>query len=385
MRCSRGADDPDATAANQFYLDNREAMDAGAVVSNPYRFDSTLLADGSPREVSALQHCFNIVADRGRNAFNTEYQNDPPESTGPVESGINVQLIQKQLSGYPRGVIPPGCTILTQGVDIGKWDVHWVVRAWKPDGTAFTIDYGIQKTAGAKFAIDEGTDQAIYDAILRRAEEFTAAAYCNEQGELIRDPLTLVDASYRTDAVYGACTTIGMGWLPVMGFGKSVRGAAQANFSQAQRAGPDCTPGDGWKMVRRGPIWLVEADTDRWKAFEHDRWMTPVDQAGCFFLFGESDHGAQFSVDERSHGQYAHQVCAEVEVEDMQRGVLRRRWKTTSKDNHFLDASYYSSVAAQIKGIASMAGKAIQQLAETQTKPKSAIISRGRERGPGRW
>ena len=55
---------------------------------------------------------------------------------------------------------------------------------------------------------------------------------------------TLIDAGWRTDAVYAACIEAGLGVQPVMGFGKS-GGCTQANFSEVQRKGKDRKPGDG--------------------------------------------------------------------------------------------------------------------------------------------
>jgi hypothetical protein len=42
---------------------------------------------------------------------------------------------------------------------------------------------------------------------------------------------------------------------------------------------------------------------------------------------------------------------AEVEIEEVHKGVLRRRWHSKSDKNHWLDASYMADVAASIKGI----------------------------------
>src|SRR5690606_14230516 len=53
-----------ARTAHRFYLDNRAAMDAGAVVANPHRFDASQLPDGSQLEVSSLQRYYNEVARR---------------------------------------------------------------------------------------------------------------------------------------------------------------------------------------------------------------------------------------------------------------------------------------------------------------------------------
>jgi len=347
--------DRHARRAHQFYLDHRDSMDAGAVLTNPERYSREILPDGSQAEVSALQRCYNIIADRGPEAFLTEYQNDPPEETGPQESGITAHRIQKQVSGYPRKVIPPGCTLLTQGVDCRKVAMHWVIKAWRPDATFFVIDYGVQEVHGTVRGSDEGLDMAIRKAVLARSEETKEVHYQTLDGKELPVELTLVDAGWRTDAVYAATKEIGLSWRPAMGFGKS-NGTIQANFSPPDRATYDKKPGDGWFLSRRPKgIWLVCMDADRWKAWEHDRWMTPTDKPGTAMLFGEaSDNPDRLSFDEKGHMGFSKHLTAEVEVEEVIRGVLRRHWKPKSDNNHWFDASYMADVAANMKGISLM-------------------------------
>ena len=333
----------DTNHAAKFYEQHRLEMDAGAEVANPNRF--------TPLQVSALQFYFDQIARTDAASVATEYDNDPPEEAGATETAITATAIQRQLSGLARGIIPQDCIALTHTVDVGKWKLHWVVRAWKSDGTGYVIDYGTQDVVGAKFKSDEGLDKAIRGALLRRMEEFGGAGYARADGTTIKDPLTLIDASYRTDAVYSACATAGLGVYPIMGFGKS-SGCTQANFTPQQKQTADARPGDGWKMVRRGNIWLIEADADRWKAWEHDRWLTSPDHAGTMYLFGvPSADRTRMSDDERSHAQYAAHICSEVEVEEVYKGSLRRRWKPKSKENHWFDCSYYANVAANMRGI----------------------------------
>ena len=71
-----------------------------------------------------------------------------------MESGINPHRIQRQLSGYERKVIPSGCILLTCGIDVRKVALHWVVRAWMPDGTGYTIDYGVHEVIGTQYGVD---------------------------------------------------------------------------------------------------------------------------------------------------------------------------------------------------------------------------------------
>lgn len=353
------SDDEFCRKSHQFYVSKREAMDAGSIVANPNRFDPRVLEDGSQVEVSALQRYYNEVVRLGAEAVATEYDNDPPEETGPIESGISAGKIQMRLSGYPRRTVPPNCTLLSQGIDLQKAGGHWVVRAWLPDASPFTIDYGFHESHGVTYGSDEGIEHAIRRVILERMESLKSEPYVTADGKPVDVALTLVDSGWQAAAVYQACAEIGLGIYPAKGHGKS-HGCATPNFHDIFRRTPDRKPGDGWFMSRiAGNQWLVHCDTDRWKSFEHARWMTAEGKPGAATLFGDMTEEERRFRDKRmprdakDHHSYAHHLTAEVEVEETVRGTLKRFWKVKAGrvQNHYLDASYLADVAAAMKGI----------------------------------
>ncbi len=333
--------------ADAFYAKRQRSMDAGAVLGNPHR---------TPRgELSALQFFFIEVARLGWDAVNSEYQNDPPEETGPIESGITALHIQRRVNGLARGVIPSGCTALVRGIDCRKAMLHWVIRAFRPDGTGFTIDYGEHLTRGTVQGSEEGIDLALRRAIREVVDSTKERPYRRADGEIVPIKLTLVDSGYRASAIYQACRECGVGIMPAKGYGKS-NGCAAPNFSEAQKATKDRTPGDGWFITRVGDpgaqVNLVHMDTDRWKAFEHDRWMTEAGQPGALSIFGQPSENPGFlSHDQKAIWPYARQIVSEVEAEEFRKGMLHRFWKQINPNNHWLDASYMSDCASNICGI----------------------------------
>lgn len=344
--------DPFARAAHGFYLSHRKEMDAGAVVANPHRFNGEKLPDGSKMEVSALQHYYNEMADKSPEFCSCELDNDPPEETGPVESGITSHLILQHMSGYDRCIVPPGCTVLTQGIDVGKYALHFVVRAWRPDGTGYTIDKGVQDVTGTSLGQDVGVEHAILQALRSRMDKANDGSYQAINGDVMPVGLTLIDAGYKTDAVYAFCREAGMSCRPAMGIGKSA-GCVRVNFSTVTRPSLDRKPGDHWFLSRQPKgVWLVNMDADFWKAWEHARWMTSTDKPGTLFLYGTaSDSVKRRGRYEIEHFTYSKHLCAEIEVEEPVKGVLVRRWRAKSDTNHFFDASYMADVAANMKGI----------------------------------
>ncbi len=362
-------DDEFARIAHKFYRKNRKRMDAAAVMTNLKRHATEKTPDGSPLQLSTLQYYYDLVADIGEMAVLTEYQNDPPEETGPVESGVTAHLIQCKTNGYPRKIVPPGCTKLTQGIDVRKIALHWVVRAWRPDGTGFTIDRGVQEVHGTIRGSDEGLELALVRAVRARADDM-AGAYSTVDKKPIEVNRTLVDAAWQTQAIYHACRELGLGWDPAMGFGKSA-GCVQAHFNAPVRNTRDKKAGDGWFLSRKPKrVWLVCCETDRWKSFEHARWLTPENKPGSMSIWGEVPaDGARLSLDQRDHFAYAKHLTAEVEVEEPIRGVMVRRWRNKHDNNHWFDASYLSCIAAAMEGISVLAaGAAADPQAEAKAK-----------------
>lgn len=373
--------------AHQFYMDNREAMDVGAVLSNPFNFDADTLPDGSQKQLSALQRCYDYIADEGMNSFLTEHQNDPPEEDGPIESGISATRIQKQLSGFEKGIIPPDCRKLTMGVDVQKSGLYWVVRAWRTDATSFVIDYGFYETQGTTYGSDDGIEFAVERAILGLMEQNTEA-YCDPEGLIRKIDLTLVDSGWQSSAVYSACNKVGLGIYPAKGHGKS-HGCASPNFNEFQARTKDRKPGDHWFMQRRpnGRGWLVHCHTDHWKTFEHDRWMTQEGKPGCAYIFGEMTAEEAIARERRmpkaskDHFSYAKHLTAEIETEDVTKGnggpsIVRVWKKKAGRDaNHYLDASYLSDVAASIVGI-----RLLNRTVAERTPPPEAPTESTRER-----
>lgn len=84
----------------EIYEANREAMDAGAQVSNPCRGDPGAYLP----QVSPLQCCFDFITDHGREAFDSELQHRPSHPALQEESALDAKTIElHQLNGYAKG------------------------------------------------------------------------------------------------------------------------------------------------------------------------------------------------------------------------------------------------------------------------------------------
>lgn len=349
--------DKHARRAHAFYLEQRTKMDRGAKVSNPERFigelvgaargDGASVDDDLRQEVSALQHAFNIIADRGREHFDTEYQNDPQDDeTLPEGSGISLNLVMSRLNGYEQGFVPEGTIALTVGIDVGKYRLHWVVVAWLADGTGRVVDYGVHDTGALKQDEDQALDRILYSALLDWREQMLAAPYYGPKGEVVPIHRGLIDRRFRDEAVYRFIRdTGGAQFLPAVGIGDSADGR-RSPFREKPPEGIKLPrkPGDRWYAEKQlNGIWLVSMDTDYWKQWVHDRWLTPVGRPGSLSLWGNHPW---------THKTFArHQTAEEVrDVWDAKKGH-QRKFVRLHKSNHWLDAMYMAAVAASQCGI----------------------------------
>ena len=92
-----------------------------------------------------------------------------------------------------------------------------------------------------------------------RREAMVLANYETEAGEIRDVDLTLVDAGYRTEAVYDACRDLGLGFRPYMGFGKSQRMRQDELHRTAQAHGGQEVRRSGSFPAQPRGIWLVAA------------------------------------------------------------------------------------------------------------------------------
>ena len=336
--------------ATEFYLANREAMDAGAEVSWEARFNHD--------EVSALQHAMNLKF-QDEAAFMSEYQNDPLPDDTADDSLLSVDEICAKINGLARRRVPLKCDRLTMFVDVQKALLFYVVIAWAEDFTGAVIDYGSwpdqhrheYSLADANPSIQTlfpkaGFEGALYAALSALTDECLGREWEREDGAVLKIERALVDANWgqSTDVVYQFCRQSSHAGVILPSHGRYV-GASSKPMTEYRKQQGDRL-GFNWmipNVAGKRAIRHVIYDTNYWKSFIHARLAVPVGDNGSLTLYGRLPG---------IHQLFAEHLTAEYRVKTQGRGRWVDEWKLKPErsDNHWLDCTAGCAVCASMLG-----------------------------------
>jgi hypothetical protein len=337
--------------ATEFYRQNREAMDEGAIVAWPERYNYD--------ELSAVQHVMNLKLQDER-AFWAEYQNEPlPEEMVETED-LTADQIAAKLNRMRRGEVPVGCNHLTMFIDVQQGLLFFVVAAWEDDFTGYVIDYGtyppqhrpyfsLRDARPTLAAVTKagGVEGAIYAGLEKLADDYLGREFHRDDGACLRIERCLIDANWgqSTDVVYQFCRQSAHAAVVMPSHGRFI-GASSRQLNDYQRK-PGDRCGLNWRIPNvqgRRAVRYVIYDTNFWKSFVCARLTVAMGDPGCLSLFGD---------DPVRHRLFAEHVTAEYRVKTEGRGRTVDEWKLrmSAGDNHWLDCLVGSTVAASIQGV----------------------------------
>jgi hypothetical protein len=337
-------------AATEFYRQHRTAMDEGAVVAWPERFNHD--------ELSALQHAMNLKL-QNEAAFFAEYQNEPLPEVQASDDLLSADQIAAKVSGHQREQVPLGCARLTMFVDVQGKALFYLVAAWEDDFTGYVIDYGTepdQKTGYftlrdmrrtlATAAPRAGVEGAIYAGLERLVASHLAREWRRDDGAMVRIDRCLIDANWgsSTDVVYQFCRQSPHAGVLMPSHGRYV-GASSIPFSDYKRKRGERI-GLNWRVpvvTGKRAVRHVVFDTNYWKSFVHARLAVPMGDPGCLSLYGSKPE---------AHRLLAEHLTSEYRVKTEGRGRTVDEWKlrVDGLDNHWLDCLVGTAVAASMQG-----------------------------------
>lgn len=370
LRKSRDNDnDPDARVAYRFWRDNQKEIEFGAVVSNQYSYSKKIHADGEPLELSAVQSYYNRVADVGQKAVSTEIDNDPPENVGPVGNGLTAEVVASRISGLSRRQLPANTIRLTAAIDLGKYKCHWVVIAWWSGAGGAVVDYGVAEVTGTDRTVDnEASEPMIYKALLNWRDELNLKQFVDQTGTHRGVDFVLVDSGTFTNAAYEFCRQVRGIYHPAKGIG---------NYRRKQTSSENMVAGANLHASRlaKDNLWLYDLDTDYWKQWVHERFLTPTFDDNNMLRRGSM---SIFALDgNQKHGSYSQHIVAEQLVTEFREGKgSKTYWDKVNDNNHWLDATYMAAAASEVCGIN------LLQPSEQTVEPKQLDKSKAKQPSP---
>jgi len=328
--------------ARQFYIDNREDMDAGAVPLWDECFTS--------KQVSAIQYAMDLKAIVGDQAFWAEYQNEPMDDLTDGEM-MTVEDICNKTTGFKQGQVPENCQYLTGHIDVHKNVLYWMICGWRQDFTGWVIDYGVFPPSGRKFFMMRelrdslqaryggmGVEGAIYAGL----KELSGKLITKTWGlSGLRLGKVIVDANWKTSLVKTFCRESDYGAIIVPGHGRYI-GADRKPLNEYKKH-PGDRSGVNWRIpapLDHRSVRHVVYDINFWKSHVNAAVLSPPGEKGCLQLY------------KGDHSLLATHWTAEYFVETSARGRTIRQWQPFphADDNHWWDCIVGCAVGASIQG-----------------------------------
>ena len=337
--------------ATEFYRENRERMDEGAVVAWPERHNDD--------EESALQNAMNLMH-RDHFAFSSEYQNEPMSDDEDMDRMLSSDEIASKTNGLDRMVVPLDCHRLTMFVDVQKTCLFYTVCAFADDFTGSVIEYGtFPEQNTRRFSLSTITrrlcdiykssvEAQLYSGISALVKDKASCVYSREDGTELQIGLIAIDANWgiSTDIVYQFCRQTEFRGRVIPAHGRYV-GASSKPMSEYRKK-PGERVGLNWivtSSASQRAIRHIAFDTNFWKSFVHERLASPIGERGCLTLYGSRPY---------EHELYAEHMTAEFRVRTQGRGRTVDEWKLRPdrSDNHWLDCTVGCAVLASSMGCA---------------------------------
>lgn len=347
--------DGDGSKATAFYKKNRKAMDAGAEVSWPERYE--------PGQISGIQYAMDLylsIDPEKVAAFHSEYQNDPQDTT-VSSTRLEASAISSKVSGLDASRVPAQATIVTSMIDVQHNLLYWLVAAWGDGFTGSVLHYGTwpdqptnyfnSRSAQRTFAgVYPGLPLAaqIQKALTDLVPALLARKFVREDGTEMRISRLLIDAAdgHVTDPVCDFIRAGNHGSIVRPSRGVGI-GPADKPLSEYFRKEGE-RHGDHWieaKMAKR-TIQHVRFDANYWKSQMAQGLAAQPGQRGCITLYGTSQTNhrllADHATSERGDQMSSDKTGRKVEVWTLM---------PSKTENHFWDCLVGSAVAASTQGI----------------------------------
>lgn len=284
-------------SANKYYLENREILDKGFSVSWEHR--------KLPNEISAIQSAMHRYYIAGKNAFFSEYQNEPLEVDNPLTK-VTPEDVGKALNHLPRGKAPDTDFILTCMIDINQRNgLNWLVLSGDNRGACHILDYGRYPERGLFIQPKDKPreDSIIYNAVIELVTKITANNYQTESGAPLLWSSFAIDGNYKTAVIERAVLYLRKS-LKINLF--SSRSRSPKFYRQYKNARNKIPEAHCWINQRRVPETVYNADY--WQELAQARLLATPEDANSISLFGSKAEKHKRFADEITSQQLLERV-----------------------------------------------------------------------------
>lgn len=353
-------------AAEEFYVANREAMDAGAECSWEERKEG---------DISAIQHAYNLKLRIGDEAFNAEYQNDPDDFTDAAINYLSADQISAKINNLPQGQLAHAVQSVVAAIDVQSNHLWYGVAGFGDGFTGTLLDYGAWPDQGSRrfwtkrtiprsFANDERylsltEEAAIVASIKDLLDHLAEQVWTDDTGAEHRISRVLVDEGYQTDNVHLAIQQSGHAQIAIPAKGVGIKATGLAMSEWKRRKGEPHPKNEHWRLrLSQGTkrsLRSMQWDAFYWRAFVHNRLLANQGDPGCLAWWGKS------TVRHRMLAQHLDALLPFVN-ENGSRRIIEWKHRPDGRDDDLFDVMAMLHVAASEQGVVLMEKRAARPI-----------------------
>lgn len=332
-----------ALYALDYYVENREKMDDGAIAAWEWCYE---YEDEPQTEISAIQHAYNIMILEGKEVFESECQcNVIATVADPDITYCTMDDILSKTNHLQRRQLSVKDRFIVSHIDVGVEYLTYVTMSSSPVFEGNIIDYGshpnitgkiskgrVVQTLAALYKDTPLPEDRIFRGIQDLIVKLATQEYEREDKSRLVHNLILVDCKYQTNYVYKAIRSSPYRNIVTPMEGQGIRAKDKSiqerNYSDAATKYHNCVlyPTPDRTLMR------LTTDINYFKTEIHIGFKRAIGEQGSISLFApdSDDH----------HLTFAEQIISEVPTWDIDAYTGRKKlmWNLVHGiDNEFLD------------------------------------------------
>ena len=345
--------------AYRFYVDNRDAIEAGAEMMDDGDFDPAA-------EVSAYQHALWLLHTMKGKRFYSEMQMQPTRSQGIYR--IEASTVSARVNGSPAGIVPDECD---RGV-LAFCDVNddaglrWEIGAFGSGRRLAVLAYG-QYPQGRGGVVPQGVPASaipefLAPALRKVADTILAQRFTTADGDSVPIDGICFDGGWQTETVATICQEYRDKGIPVV-WSKGFNSKQYSRYIHEKVVKIEHSRNNPAGLKAREECHLWETLNGVYLAFNSDYWKQ-VSQTSFLRDPLAPSSSSMWGTNDLTHFRFAQEICAEqlVAFEDSVRyGGIWTWKKERSAMNHYGDThagllvygairDYFDPVVAVVSG-----------------------------------